>query len=700
MVRVVESFRTEVKGFYHDGVVPAARMVKKAGQYAVELWKQRPIGPILLMMPPVTPRNLKSRIVNGAEFKPVGLAHLQHLQESMAPVLGRFGLRLEEVQEHEFRPAIRPTGEIFDMNGVVAPKILAQNLVATVTVKTNGAGTGTERDFKKVKTTVDGAGAISTYNGTQAAAEELLEYGYSTATIGVEGTPTHAKPGESAIGNPTIPIGELFLRVALKKIKVIVNSAIEIFEFTRGIFLLFDVVEGTEMAATTLEAYQKISGRPGAKDNGPVSLVAAYDTPHIIADTYAMKCIVSPEIAEALQKAGIELSLDDSYEVILSKIAQATNRPISDFSVMSLGLKPRIKYVDGVAQPVKEDRAAKRVMFEELKRLGITKIITFDDGESPAMGVMYRGEEILFEDGQKGKVDIIWGPGGVVEGVTAARTIADICKTGTQKYAARWRYVSKEMTRNRETYFMMHLIPESKMAEYEKRGILSQFQRVSLGENKGFAYVIPDQSISDFIPDNGDRIFVQATLDYNPRLNPYAIPPEIDEKEGTFVVYQEVVSSDGKVVGRYFTLRAKVGYNDVAARIYPLLADLMRSKTSTELQQRLQAVRENEASMAALKGSLRMYLYSLVGETYSHDRPPFYLEMRQLILRRLSDDVEDQKAIALLRFLVDEHPEWFSNPQAIQDSQRIVDENLYKVEERDEDGHAIAVEILEAPEET
>lgn len=606
----------------------------------------------------VIPR-LPIRTVAGVDFAPVSLSHLMHLRESMEPALTSFGLSLSDVQEHVFRPALRPAGPIGDIHGAIAPKLMAQNAVAAFTVAVNGAETGTAENYKKVKTTTDGIGAAITHKGLTIAGNVLAEHGFHFVVVATEGTESHPKPGEPAIGNPTIPQGTMYPgHLPLQKEAVGPSGKIFVYREMDGIFILLDVIEGTEIAATSLEAYQQISGRMGQpKDNGAVCLLAAYDQPAVIADTYVNKVIVSPEIAALLARDGTILWPEGSIGATLTKIAEATGRPVSDLGIMSLGTKPRKGSFD---------RPGRAALFDALARLGVKKLLTFDDGESPAVMLMARGDSVTFENGQRGPVDVFLGPGGAVEGVTAARTVADAAATSAQSSVAWWGYVSKSATKKPDTYFTMHAIPPAEVEKnYAPLGI----------DPRG------SHNISDTLPDDGDRIFMLSSITANPRLNPYAIAPEIDESAeedwgGTITVYQETAGSDGSVVGRYLTFKARTDIKAVKQIVFPVLPSLMRARSVEELSAGLRGAHASAAGLEAIRIGLRTYLYSLIDDAYNDGRK-FYIKMQPLLLRRLANTLDDQITIALIKSLADEHPAWFVNPGAVAAAEEIISTNTF-----------------------
>jgi fructose-1,6-bisphosphatase/sedoheptulose 1,7-bisphosphatase-like protein len=652
----------------------ARRIGRGAALVGSEIWeaiKNRPMVPGVLSIYAPLIRRLGVRTVEGLDFKPIELSKLLHLKESMAPVLDAYSLELMDVQEHVYQPAVRAAGPISSLNGPIAPKILAQNAVAAYTVKTNGAETGKVDNYNSVKTFIDGIGATITNNALEIAGKILSKLGFHFVTVATEGTATHSKPGESPLGNPTIPQGKLFPEsLPLAKEPVGTSGKIYRYQGSNPIYILLDVVEGTEITSTTLEAYQAISTRAGQpKDNGGVCLIAAYDQPAIVADTYVDKFIVSPRIANALKAKGLRLSLDEPLEVSFQKIAEAAGRPVSDLSVMGLGVKPRVK-----KGKVENDRPGRIALINELKRLGVEKNLFFDDGESTAVGLMVKQTEVAFDNGAKGSVDIFLGPGGAVESVTACRTVADACEDGAQEYAAVWGYVSKNLTKKPATYFDMHKIPEDELGPYKELGIDPRGTR----------------SISETVPDDGDRLFVLSSITSNPRLNPAAIAPDVNHSDNAVTVYQEVVSSDGSVVGRYLTFRAKVSIQTTKNLVYPVLPDIMKTEDLEELKGKLTELKKSPESMEALRTSLRMYLYSLVEKTYDPDKPPFYLKMGQLLLRRVINTVDDQKAMILLRFLTTERPDWFVNPNAVADSKAIVNSRQYTIE-TDGEGNPVAI---------
>jgi fructose-1,6-bisphosphatase/sedoheptulose 1,7-bisphosphatase-like protein len=641
-------------------------------------WQAVPL-PGVLMVFPLAIKRLGVRSIEGTDFNPVPLPQLMHLKESMAPVLDAFGMELMEVREHDFREPLREAGPISDVRGVISPKLMAQNAVAAITVSINGAETGTTRNYKKVKTWIDGIGATITHSALTITGQILAKFGYHMVAVATEGTASHSKPGESAIGNPTIPIGNMYpANLSHEKYPVGPSGKVFAYSGSSPIFVGMDVVEGTEVASITVEGFQEISGRAGKpKDNGAVCVISAYDEAAVLADTYANKIIVSPAIARALRDAGVRLSLEDSLEETLGKISQATERPVAGLGVMGLGLKPRL---DAKADPpaIKNERPGRKVLLDELARLGVNRTLTFDDGETPAIGVMAKNSKVIFDNGEEGTVDVMLGPGGVFETVTAARTIADACETGCGEYAAVWGYVSKEKSKRAAQYFDMHHIPEAEMGPYRELGIDPQGTR----------------SVSETLPDNGDRIFVVSSITTNPRLNPYAVAPEVDSESNTITVYQEMVSSDGRVSGRYLTFRAKTGLSSVKQTLSPILPDIMRIDDLETLKGTLQNLRSAPAAMEALKVNLRMYLYSLVEDSHDPDRAPYYLLMNQLLLRRVVSTLDDRKALEVLEFAAREHPDWFVNPQAVADSKQIIQTGRFEVT-RNEESIPIAIRVLD-----
>jgi fructose-1,6-bisphosphatase/sedoheptulose 1,7-bisphosphatase-like protein len=651
-------------------VTDAMRSAKRGVRRFGSNWSIVQIPGVLSAIPTVIKR-LGTITVEGKDFVPPPLPHLMHLRESMAPVLDAYGLELVDVQEHRFQEPLREAGPISDINGTIAPKGMAQNTVAALTVKINGAETGTVENYKQVKTWIDGIGATITHLAWTVIGDVMARFGWHFVTGATEGTTSHSKPGESPIGNPTIPINTRYPARAGLELEPVMRGS-KVFKYVGSIagFLGFDVVECTEIASTSLETYQTISGREGQpKDNGAVCVVSVYDQPAILADTYARKFIVSPAIAKALRKAGKKISVANTLEQNFAIISEVTGRPVSDFAVMSLGPKPRLK--DG---KIRDTRLGANVLFAELDRLGIKRTLKFDDGDTPAVMLMVKKTKVEFENGERGEVDVYVGDGGVFENATAARTVADACETGDQEYAASWGYVDKKKTKDPATYFEAHNIPESSMGPYRELGITPH----------------RSQNISKTLSDKGDRLFIVSSITDNPRLNPFAIAPQVDQANNRVTVYQEVASSDGSVVGRYITLRPKAGMSSMRQQLSPVLPDIMRIDDIDGLRSSLQALKQHPAKMDALKSNLRMYLYSLIGDSLNPDEAPYYLLMNQLLLRRHVYSLDDQKALVLLRFVTTEHPEWFVNPKAIADSKAIILSKEFDVK-KDGEGNPIQV---------
>ena len=304
---------SRVASHAYQHIKPPVLSMARFARRAFRVWQNRLPLPLLALVP-ITAQRLEPRLVNDIDnneisFNPVAMRELLDMKEAMNPVLGAFGLELAEVQEHEFRPAVRKAGPI--ANSMVSHKMMAQNAIAALTVKLNGAESGTAENYGSVKTLIDGIGATSTFKALTVLGDILAEYGYHMVTVATEGTASHPKLGESPLGNPTIDIGTMFPgRVPLEKIAIDNSGKVYIYKGSTPIYIGMDVVECTEIASTSLEAFQEISGRPGKpKDNGAVAAFHASDKVAVLADTYANKIIVSPEAAKALRDAGIKISL-------------------------------------------------------------------------------------------------------------------------------------------------------------------------------------------------------------------------------------------------------------------------------------------------------------------------------------------------------------------------------------------------------
>lgn len=598
------------------------------------------------------PSNITARFVvdlGGLFFAPIELSRLASMKLAADSVFGEMGLEVVDIAQRTFVPQTRSPGDISDLDGELAPRLLAGNAVGAITVTLAGAETGSAHDYKQVKQRTDGIGADAASRAENVIGTYLSQIGRYGVMVATEGTHSHPKPDEPAIGNPTIPLGKTWpaLRILKRRGRSItMQNGIPVVDGLSPVAKGKDVIECTELASTTPEAFQQIAGKP--KDNGACTVTFEADQWPVTADTYADKVAISPELVAAINARGKTLSVDvggDTVETIRA-ISEASGIPLDELGVVCLGAKPRYKsIVDGVAVPesLKLSREGRKApLLDPIERLGVN-LRTIDDGESPALRTLLAGNEITFDNGNKGKAHIFIGPGGVFESMSLVRAIRDAGGDGW------WCYVDKTATKKAELYANRTQLSPQQLEELAELGITDPSR---------------SRNISEDVLDDGDRMLIVTSFTSNP-LNPQAIPVIVDEEEGTIVFYQEVFSSDGSMRGMLWKLRARKDLDHVRQVLAPIMPDLMMLTEPTEIRERLDQLSSDPESLAAIRSGLLSYFYYYIQEN-TEDGPDYVLNADRLRDRALNS--AERRDFEVLLWATHNHPVWFENPEAVSEA--------------------------------
>lgn len=547
------------------------------------------------------------------------------------------GLRLHRAYTNVSIEPTKQTGEVSKLNGHIAPLLLAANALSALTVSMNGAETGDTKTYLAVKNQMDGMGAVSMHNAFRRLGELLYAKGYYVTTVSTEGTPSHPKPGEPAIGNPTIPIGTTYpsLRDLVKQGHTIsYNNGIPIVSGLKPLYAVFDVVEGTELAATTQKTYRDKAGH--SKDNGSVTLSGVATDWQYSPDLYMDKIAVSAELSTLLKKANEELNVTDPLAVTLEKISKATGKSVSDLGVMCLGTKERFTG-NGVNRTSKLERARHEKPIQELRDAGVSNLYTVDDGDASMMLALVNGTTMNFPNGKSGKIDLMLLSGGVVETMTLARAVRD---TGGDAWVAL-------------------INPEAMKIDYNNRFDFPTEMKSELA-NKGINTPGVSMNISNLVPDNGDRLLIEGGITAN-IINPCLKAPQF-LANGIIRLTLHAISADGSSISYALDLAPETDMASIEELMSPVLPTLM-SLPLDKIDEALENMNSKPKVRGAFINSLPLYLYSLISENLTGNR---YKLNEEIISARLnSQDAEDIKALKVIRFLARTHANLFSNPECL-----------------------------------
>lgn len=603
----------------------------------------------------VQPRIMRD--LGGVTAVPVSTEELETFTEYSAPIYERFDLRVRDVARYTFVEGTGRAGPISDKMGKIFAIRLAELGMSAIAIAVKGPEQGTALTYRREKEALDGTGADMVSRAARYGGLEMLKDGYYFVTVSTEGTAEHNKNKEPMTGNPTVPMFTLFpsarvLKAAGYKIRLEANGLPVVSKEGKDlkpIFIGYDVVECTERASKKQSVFEKLAGHP--VDVGALTVGFAADKWVVSVDRYADKMIVSRRVMDRARELGVEINLDASGDMAtqIDQLARDLQWSVRDLGVAGLGLKPRYE-VDEQGRPIpdslKNHREGRKEMLEDVRQLGV-KMLTHDDGETIALAAMAKGAEVAFEDGRTGPIDIYIGPGGVFETQTFARFMQDAGGKGS------WCYVYKKHTKNPATYARRAELPGSEVEALAAAGD---------------AYPSRSRGVEENIPDEGDRVLVMTPITTDPVFNRQAIPVAFDEKARTVTLYQEVITSDREVAGFLVTLEAKKGIPALREKAQPLFSNVMAKDTNAEVMAGLRELDGRGArGLDAIYYGLAQYLNYFVKENLEEGND-LILDADRVAGRADSTvaTAVDIRALLVLQWAVDNHRDWFVNPEAIE----------------------------------